>query len=1120
MTDIQTMASDPAHSVWLAAHAGTGKTKVLVDRVLRLLLAGAELSSVLCITYTKAAAMEMQLRIRKVLSGWVMAPEETLKSELSVLLDRPATNDEIRLARVLLCRVIDHPQGLQIQTIHAFCQGLLSKFPVEAGLSPHFTVMEEEAANQLLQEATSRLLLLRVNDPKDEAIMVQSLAHVASCVADSTLAEMLKAVVDDHALFFSLLAPPQGRKKLIGRVYQNLQTNPEETGETLQASLMQKLQSLKPDLHATLLSLMSGSKDQQKLGLQLENWLLHSNDPSATTALADACLTGDGEPRKKIFTLAKNDAHSQILGQLRDLAVAHEQSRRALAVANYSEALILLADGLLGIYRTLKQQRALLDFDDVIMGVIALLSQDGISGWVMSRLGYRIQHLLIDEAQDTAPAQWMLTDRLLSELFQPDMAGSQPRTLFVVGDAKQSIYRFQGADPALFSHKRNDYRHWFAATGSPFVELTLDRSFRSSPAILQVVDRVCSMPQLQAALGVFSDDHAVHRHEDASIVELWPLISLPKPETPMAWDVTIPLYAQHDAAHLMACELAATIKEWLDGKRILPSKGRPVEAGDIMILVRRRGTLVKALSRQLQQAGVPVAGADRIVLADHLAVKDVLVIAQWCLLPEDDLALATLLKGPLFALDEDALFALAHNRKETSLWQKMQQDGHPEQVQALQSLFEKARHETPYRFMTYLLQTLGLQMQMKARMGSEVDDVCHELLAQTLKMQQAGSCSLQECVATLQQAASQIKRDLEQGVNAVRILTVHGAKGLQSPIVFLPDTTRKPDNKDKLWWEENNQHHTCYAVPSGVKPPERVAQLKQAIRQTEYEEYLRLLYVALTRAEDELYICGATHNATAQEGSWYELMSHVLADCEGMKKEPARDGEKMVVASPQIRVVPQALPSQAASSEPLPSWVQASLPAEEKANFMRPSEMLHHAESGALAARGTLIHRLLQWMPQPDHADALNDLTARAAGWAEQEPQGGIAAVVEEVWRVRSDPNLAWIFGTGSKAEVALRAQHPSGRIISGQMDRLIVMPDGVHIVDFKSGRDVPAHAAEAPQSYRRQLADYVWLVRRLYAGRPIRAYLLWTATASLMEVNSELLENDGLQLDSNASAA
>ena len=1110
MTQTQFQAADPATSVWLAAHAGTGKTKVLVDRVLRLLLAGAEISSILCLTYTKAAAMEMQLRIRNVLLGWMRMDDATLANALHALLGRAATTDESAQARRLLCQMIDHPQGLHIQTIHAFCQSLLSRFPLEAGISPHFAVMEESEASRLLHESIERLLWLMV-DPRDTESVSRALADVASQVADSTLKDVLKAIVADHALFFSLLAPEQGREQLISRIYRSLGVAPDSPAD---APLHELSARLAP--HADALREAAKAMKNSPIAESVLVWCAEPNEEHLSN-LIEACLTQQGELRAiSKFSLKDQPEHTATMQHLYESVSDCLEAQRAQAVAQYSASLVWLADALLSIYRTLKQQRFLLDYDDLILGVVTLLSQEGISGWVMTRLGYHIQHILIDEAQDTAPAQWQLTDRLLTDLFQPDTMAQQRRTLFVVGDAKQSIYRFQGADPALFAHKQHEYREWFAATQQPFCELTLDTSFRSTAAVLEAVDALCRLPALAPAIGDFAQGHRPHRSEDAGKVELWPLTCVAKPKPPLAWEVREPAYAQPDATQQMAQQIATTIRNWLDEGRQLPAKGRAVKPGDIMILVRRRGALVNALSRQLQQLSIPVAGADRIMLAQHLAVQDVLAIASWCLLPEDDLSLATILKGPLFGMDEASLFALAHPRGERDLWEWMQAgNGDAKHIATLQALLEASRYMPIYRFLIYVLEQQGLRRALKSRMGSEADDVCNELLHQALQMQEQG-LTLQPFVAAMQQSESQIKRDFEQGIDAVRILTAHGAKGLQAPIVLLPDTTRKPDTKDKIWWGEEGGHHVCYAIPSGVKAPAKVVAIRKQMQDSDAQEYLRLLYVALTRAEDELYVMGATHHQKAQEGSWYALVDSALRAHAKTNVQQVDGGELLQLISPQLRAVASHADEAKANLSALPEWVLQS-PLIEKAQLTLRATQAAAIESPAMLC-GTLIHRLLQWMPQPDEAFDEATLHRLAVSWADSAVAHEAKTVAQEVWRIRSDASLSWLFGLHSRAELALSARLPSGRLISGQIDRLVLHEGSVHIIDFKSGRDVPPDATHTPESYRRQLADYAWLVGRLYPSMPLRCYLLWTATATLMEVNNELLENASLHLDSEAA--
>lgn len=1100
----QFQAADPAQSVWLAAHAGTGKTKVLTDRVLRILLSGVPLEAIVCLTYTKAAAMEMQHRLRKELARWCTQDKAALAQSLEVLLGRGATTAELTLAPTLLCQLLDHPKGIAIQTIHAFCQSLISAFPIEAGLPYGVEVADEARAAELLHASVQQLYRLEMGTA-DQHIIADALEAVATAAGDETLRGILHAVVAEHALFFALLGREGGKQKLMDDIAAALHVDAQMSAASVDTALAAWMAEHADALRLAGLAWQSGSDKTAAIASALLRVLASPSDAALLQAFLSACRTGKGELRAaSVFTIKKEPDHNLILARLYDALEQHQDQLRALACARFSCHIVTLADGLLTRYAEQKARAGLLDYDDVIIACIRLLSDEESRGWVASRLGYRVRHLLLDEAQDTSPAQWVLLGQLIGELFQGDHA-SEARSLFVVGDKKQSIYRFQGADPQLFSQSEQEYERWFSQAGLPFVRLSLDTSFRSSSAVLEAVDALCALPQLRGAIGQMASGHRPHRSHDAGRVELWPLIGVPKPEISSAWELAAPAYALPDANEQLAAHVAKTIADWLAQGRVLPSKGRAIRPEDIMVLVRRRGALVRALHRQLHRLHVPVAGADRIDLASHLAVQDMLAMARWCLLASDDLSLACVLKGPLFALDERALFDVAYGRAEASLWQRLRGlPQHKATVATLQALAEAAQHRTPYEFFVLMLYEYGLFSALLARMGNEVRDVCAAFLDQVQQLQSEGQMQLQAVLSRLESMRQQIKRDMEQGVPAVRIMTVHGAKGLQAPVVLLPDTTQKPPLREHVWWGEHEGRHVCFVVPPHHKAPAVVERIKQSVRTADAEEYQRLLYVAATRAEDELYVMGSTSTAkaTVPDGSWYALMRCTFAahyqQVQG-ESPPAEDAP-WTISSPQLHPLPPAQDVAQMPVPPLPDWARMAVPLRESAAapVYRQASSAHEDKGSLAARRGILVHRLLQWAK----ADCLADSQAwqaLAMRWAEGLPQESAISAAEEARRVRNTAALAWVFGPHSRAEVALQVNLEAGAVLRGQIDRLVLLPDGqhpteVHIVDFKTGQDNQA----VPDAYARQMAAYHAAMQRLYPHAQVQCHLLWTASCRL----------------------
>ncbi len=1123
MTHAQFIAADPAHSVWLAAHAGTGKTKVLVDRVLRLLIAGEEPSAILCLTYTNAAAQEMQLRLRSVLSRWVMQDADDLLVTLRELLGRDADAAEEALARNLLCGLMDDAYGVQMQTIHGFCQSLLARFPVEADVSSHFTLMDERTAQEALQEARMRLYQQAATQPR--SALSAALRSMAAQMSDQRFADVMEAVVRHHTRFAPWFADDDGLVHYRQALAEGLGiTQADITAEQAIATLLPLHADMERELRDAIALLSAGGKTMVGLAGILLQWLESARDEAAFNDYCKGFITEKGDARKarSFYTeaFAKSHPHYAELLDFEQTRVMHaQQLLLSLRLFDFNQQLAVIIEQLLVLYSDMKTAQGMIDYDDVIRYAYRLLQKPDMGGWVMEKLDQRIQHIMLDEAQDTSPLQWRLLQMLLEELFRTDVYYERARTLFVVGDRKQSIYRFQGADPAGFDANRVRYQQQMEADAQALVLPVLDQSFRSVEAVLRVVDATFAEDAVRKGVSVVPFGHAVHRAGQGGRVELWPLIVTTKAAIPAPWDVGKPLYNPQDGENTLAENLSQQIAKWLSQGRELCSQGRAVEAGDIMVLVRRRSALVRLLASKLKQLGVAVAGSDRIKLGAHIAVKDILAIADFCLLPADDLTLATVLKTPWFAWDEEALFALAYGRGESSCWERLHaQPEYAVTLAQLAQIREAGLRMAPHEWLVLLLDQLQGRRLCKARLGNEVDELFDELLNQALVFEANHVPSLQAFVHWLRVGDEDIKRDMPHSLNAVRIMTVHGAKGLQAPIVILPDTTGFPPKQDIFWWQAAGEREVGYAVPTGMMVPAQIAQLKSEQAEQVLQEYRRQLYVAMTRAEDELYVCGTINKEEPADGSWYDLVRGGLASLPQCERVEDADGVTMRLVCEQT-VPPKAgryyLPS--LSGVTVPNWVLSAPAVEPRAPvLLRPSDMLAGADDavtyesgdGAEIARlrGVLIHQLLQWAPSAGANLRYEMLQQMAAHFAPPAARLPLEAIVEESWRILQDASLAHCFDAHGMSEISVCGSL-FGRPVSGQIDRLIVRDGAVIIVDYKTDRLVPESALVAPEKYIRQLAIYRALLQSVYPQQRVSCALLWTANGCWMPVADEQLD-------------
>ncbi|MFQ5958007.1 MAG: double-strand break repair helicase AddA, partial [Alphaproteobacteria bacterium] len=787
-------AADPTLSVWVGASAGTGKTKVLADRALRLLLDGARPERLLCLTFTRAAAAEMALRIDGELGKWARIDDDALDGELESLTGAVPDEERRSHARRLFAAVLDAPGGLKIMTIHAFCQSLLGRFPIEAGIAPHFEVLDERNAAALMR-AAQESVLHRAREGRDGAL-AEALAEVSGHTGEETFAGLMGKLRDARGRLRALIDRHGSLDALITATHRLLGTDEDATVDAVIGDACRDGAFDRDALASACEALAKGSDADRRRGEHILQWL--NKTPDERVAAFDGyCLifrTQEGAPRKERGLITqKARAHDPgalevLLNEQRGLAEVIER-RNAVIVARASAALLRLGGALLDAYDRHKAARARLDYDDLVLRAGALLRRPGVAPWVLYKLDGGLDHILVDEAQDTSPEQWRAIAALADEFFAGEGGREEVRTVFVVGDEKQSIFSFQGADLRELERMRAHFAEKVQAAQLGWKEVGLDLSYRSTGAVLAAVDAVFA--QAAARDGVAFADHAIRhqpaREGHAGLVELWPPVGAAEAAAQDPWTPPTARRESASASARLARHIAETIGRWLDDGEILEARGRPVRAGDVMVLVRWRSAFVGELVRALKQRGVAVAGADRMVLSDQIAVMDLVALGEFLLLPDDDLTLAAVLKGPLIGLDEEALFDLAWKRRD-SLWRTLarRRDERPAFARAygaLAGLLARADFVPPYELFADVLGARGGRRRLVARLGADANDPIDEFLSLALDYERSEPPSLQGFLNWLAAGDVQIKRDLEQGRDEVRVMTVHGAKGLEAPIV-------------------------------------------------------------------------------------------------------------------------------------------------------------------------------------------------------------------------------------------------------------------------------------------------------------------------------------------------
>jgi ATP-dependent helicase/nuclease subunit A len=1148
----QKQATMPSHSAWVEANAGTGKTKVLTDRVTRLLLDGVKPERILCLTFTKAAAAEMRNRLASQLGRWALASDSTLDHEVELLIERPVSPQQRITARRLFARVLDAPGGINILTIHAFCQGLLKRFPLEAGVAPGFDVLEEAEAQALLRHAQDEQMAA-LAEPGAPPTLVAALGSVASRISIVEYAALMTSLLTERAWLLARIGDESGLRRMRARLADEMGCSPDDTPEGLLGDACLEAAFDAAGLRAAVRALAKGGKQDVARRQSIADWLAAVEErPARLSAYAKVFFTAKGDVLARLASKAAVAAMPGIEAVLRGEA---ERLARLLdrvngaALVERTLALLRLGLDIAERYSRAKRRRAALDYDDLIVATRRLLESGASAAWVLYKLDGGIDHVLVDESQDTNPDQWEVIRRLTTEFFVGEGAVARGRTVFAVGDTKQSIFGFQRADP----RKLKEMREWFAEQSrlaqQRFAPVDLNVSFRSTPAVLDAVDWVFA--NSDAARGVAqppgSVRHVPSRQQEPGRVELWPLISAPDSET----DTTDleNLDRAPKRPHERLAGLIAGHARSLIGTERRARKGELLHAGHFMVLVRRRNEFVNALVRALKRHGIEVAGVDRLNLGEELAIQDLLALARFVLLPHDDLNLACLLKSPLIGLSEEELFTLAWGRR-GRLWTALRARSGEQPYGAaharLAAWLGRGDYVRPFDFFATVLGPDGGRVRLLERLGREAADPIDELLARALQYERVENGSLQGFLHWFEAGGGEIKRDLDQNRRReVRILTVHAAKGLQAPIVYLPDTTRVPRDTERLLADADGEARLW--VPRTDDANEAARAWRKEVRERMLEEQNRLLYVAMTRAEDRLYVAGWVGLRKPDRGCWYERIAAGLKasseattfpgavppigragprtfDFTSLVGDEGWEGEGFELTNAGETELPEQAELPLEAEARLEPWARQPAPPEpDPPTPLAPS---HPLPDEALASpqafsplapqgsrrwrRGQLLHELLRHLPAVAPAERAAAARRFLAQPAHELAEEEVAQWSEEALSVTEAPDHAALFAPDSRAEVPLIGTVRTARgtfTVSGQIDRLAVSKREVLIVDYKTNRPPARSAAEVPLAYRRQLALYRALLGEIYPGSKVRAFLLWTAAPLLMEIDAEILE-------------
>ena len=1115
----QIRASNPNGSTWLSANAGSGKTRVLTDRVARLLLEGVSPENILCLTYTKAAASEMQNRLFERLGKWAMLDDRNLRKSLTELgLERRLSKQTFKQARTLFARAIEVPGSLKIQTIHSFCSSLLRLFPLEAGVSPNFTEIDEWTAQALCTEILEKISTDEINSI--------SLANVSKFLSDVNLTDLLTDILKNR----TVLSKFKNHSEICSEFGLNGNVSFEEClNKHFDSKDLKVIKILRE-------SMKNGGVRDKAIAKKLLN--IKSINLEFIKTLEDILLyKGSTEKRPEYSAKTNSFASKAVLNeflnssieQINKLAARIEVFRQTRISYETSEKICALYDFsqiFLNHYTNEKLLRGWLDFDDLILKTQKLLIDPTIAAWILYRLDGGIDHILIDEAQDTSPTQWRIIEKISQEFYAGEGSRDKTnRTLFVVGDKKQSIYSFQGADTFELNRVQKKFKKRFDEAAKPLKELSLQYSFRSSPTILRFVDSILEKPESKNESELENtENHISFYSKLPGRVDLWPFIEKAEQPKDTEWQNPVDMPGKEDERVRLACLIADQINTLISSDNFIPERTgndyvmRKISAGDFLILVQRRSVLFHEIIKACKKRGLPISGADRLKLMDEIAVKDLIALLSFLSSPQDDLSLATVLKSPLFSWSERELFDLAHDREDRFLWEELKKrsDIFTHEYLVLNNLLASIDYLRPYELLEKILNQYSGRANLISRLGAEAEDAIDALLSLSIDYEKQETPSLTGFLSWVSTSGFEIKRQLTKQENQIRVMTIHGAKGLESPIVILPETQkRKVELRDKILVGEkiavwNNKKSEASRNEEEIK--------SKKIQALEAERS-RLLYVAITRAETWFIAMSA---GQLDDECWYEKIKNSLQSCKAKKQIfPTGEGLRLEEGNWSFEIKEKEHRPKKSRNK-LPDWIKkVSFENKVQPKYLIPSDLggsktlskgngLSEEEA---ALHGSRVHKLLELLPKYSSQDwpeySLKMLKANRL----IDGSPNVENAIKEALSVLTDPKFSYIFAKDVLSEVPFSAQLPNfkNQKIYGIIDRLIVGSNNVQIIDFKTNSTVPKTVNEIPLGILRQMGAYKLAIEEIYPGKEVSCYILWTAIKKIDRLEEDLLDYDNL---------
>ncbi len=1100
-TKQQREATTPHESFWVSANAGTGKTKVLVDRIISLLVSDIKPSKILCITFTKAGAAEMISRITNE-SNKLLALEETKLCEyIEGNCNISVKADKIRKIRKTLTSIIDNPDLIRIQTIHSFCGTILKAFPLEAGVVPFFNTADDVQTSEITEKAWGNFIkAMEIG----QGVYFSAYCDLSSLYGFDTIRKTVFSLFEKKAHIDNVLNVKGGLAEYLEYLKNSfevdLSVNPENEFFELYKNDIEKLayclRSGKTNAIRRADKLFSIIK---KFSFSRLNELFFENEKVKELSDKDS---------EKKFPEVK-----ELVETLRaSIKIWSDRILSYRLLTNTKNYLILLT-GFKAYYELEKDRNYFLDYNDLIEKSKNLLTNSEFASWVLYKLDGGIEHILVDEAQDTSPSQWEIIRAITEEFFSGD-AIKTVRTIFVVGDEKQSIFSFQGADLKIFS----DMKTFFdlkigesSETDKILNKIPLSSSFRSLSAILELVDEILQEETVKKATMTDVVNHQANRLKHYGYIEIQQLIPQAKTvynNEPILWYLPEE-YEENDEGKkkaILAKNIADKINKIINEVHILPRTNAQARAGDIMILMRKRDKeLVAYITAELQKRNISTSGIDKLDITGNMAILDILACAKFLLQKNDDYNLACLLKSPFICLSEDDIFYLCYNRKGKSLYEFLLENElrFSDAVNFL-NLLERIKFTSIRELFFKILDVLGFRKNLVATFGSSIDEIINEFLSITENFESKNLANLQIFIKWFEKNGGEIKRDQDMVTDEVRIMTIHAAKGLEAPVVILADTTSSTLEERSFVLDDN-----YILVPGSKDCNNGFSKGKfEEHRNKDQQERFRLLYVALTRACDELYVFGLENNKN--KNSWYEFIKSAALR---LPKSKTEEGVITVTDEQYLQFISDNQNLSAAKAivnSSLPKFFFEDYKEEQTENSILPSLL----SSGSYNSdekkviniskhdldRGTIIHRLLEVLPNysEDKKENVFKIIIDEYG---VDDEVILEEIKSEVFSIMSSEELRFLYSGNSKAEVAISG-YIDDSFVNGKIDRLIFDGDVIHLVDYKTHKNPEGREDKLIEDYRPQMHLYYRLLKNIYPDKKIMPKLLLTKTGKFLNYN------------------